>query len=221
MVEQVRSFFFGDKFGPIFKRIVEAWKLKVETHQSRCLHLRRSKSNGGKLWEWGELKPNTQICLISFPAIFCVLFINFIMKTLFFIQKQTFRLFSSSTSLGLGFLDSSENPLPPTPPPPCLEVISTQVLLLILILFYLFILLFDWEFFFLGVNSIDFFVCEIHCGASELGGTYFAQGNFFPFLCLFTEKMSCLCGFCLCAFDFWPRIKMLNLFMYLKNQFLK
>ena len=145
------------------------------------------------------------------------------MKTLFFIQKQTFRLFSSSTSLGLGFLDSSENPLPPTPPPPYLEVISTQVLLLILI-FYLFIYFavrLRFFFFFLGVNSIDFFVCEIHCGASELGGTYFAQGNFIPFLCLFTEKMSCLCGFCLCAFDFWPRIKMLNLFMYLKNQFLK
>ena len=89
--------------------------------------------------------------------------------------------------------------------------------------FILFIYFAVWLriFFFLGVNSIDFFVCEIHCGASELGGTYFAQGNFFPFLCLFTEKMSCLCGFCLCAFDFWPRIKMLNLFMYLKNQFLK
>ncbi|KAK4585623.1 hypothetical protein RGQ29_023042 [Quercus rubra] len=42
-------------------------------------------------------------------------------------EKQTFRLFSSSTSLGLGFLDSSENPLPPTPPPPYLEVISTQI----------------------------------------------------------------------------------------------
>ncbi|XP_030923732.1 histidine protein methyltransferase 1 homolog isoform X3 [Quercus lobata] len=42
-------------------------------------------------------------------------------------EKQTFRLFSTSTSLGLGFLDSSENPLPPTPPPPYLEVISTQI----------------------------------------------------------------------------------------------
>ena len=180
MVEQVRSFFFfffGDKFGPIFKRIVEAWKLKVETHQSRSLPLRRGKSNGGKLWEWGELKPNTQICLLSFPAIFCVLFINFIMKTLFFIQKQTFRLFSSSTSLGLGFLDSSENPLPPTPPPPCLEVISTQVLLLILIFIYLFILLFDWEFFF-----FFFFGCEFN-RFLRLWNTLWSQWTWGNLLC--------------------------------------
>lgn len=123
------------------------------------------------------------------------------MKTLFFIQKQTFRLFSTSTSLGLGFLDSSENPLPPPPPPPYLEVISTQVLLLILILFiYLFCCLIK-NFFFIGVNSIDFIVCEIHCGASKLGGTYFAQGNFFPF-CLFTEKnvmLMCFLFMCLLA----------------------
>ena len=33
-----------------------------------------------------------------------------------------------------------------------------------------------------------FFICEVHCGASEFGGTHFAQGNFS--LCLFTEKMN-------------------------------
>ncbi|GMY32102.1 histidine protein methyltransferase 1 homolog isoform X1 [Fagus crenata] len=39
---------------------------------------------------------------------------------------ETFQLFSSSTNLGLGFLDSPQNPLPPTPPPPCVEVISSD-----------------------------------------------------------------------------------------------
>ncbi|KAG6664028.1 hypothetical protein CIPAW_02G063400 [Carya illinoinensis] len=40
---------------------------------------------------------------------------------------ETFRLFSSSDTAGLGFLDSPETPLPPPPRPPCVEVISSEI----------------------------------------------------------------------------------------------
>ncbi|XP_059446113.1 uncharacterized protein LOC132177700 [Corylus avellana] len=38
---------------------------------------------------------------------------------------ETFQLFSSSDTSGLGFLDSPETPLPP--PPPCVEVLSSEI----------------------------------------------------------------------------------------------
>jgi hypothetical protein len=37
--------------------------------------------------------------------------------------------------------------------------------------------------------EIDIVFCEVQCGACELGGTYFAQGNFFLSLCLVAERM--------------------------------
>jgi hypothetical protein len=37
--------------------------------------------------------------------------------------------------------------------------------------------------------EIDIVFCEVHCGACELGGTYFAQGNFSLSLCLVAERM--------------------------------
>ncbi|EXB73700.1 hypothetical protein L484_026863 [Morus notabilis] len=82
-------------------------------------------------------------------------------------SSETFRLFSSfggNFNFGFGFYDSPAVP----PPPPCVEVLPTEgfedklrILLTILRV----------------CTEIGIVFCEIHCGACELGRTYFAQGG--------------------------------------------